>query len=186
MEGLRSKWTVCETERPIWMKLDEWKCTVQTAETGRSFIKPNGSKDLKRTVTRKWQSIQKWTVLSQTERFRTNFRTVHFRSPSTFRLLNRPVSVVWTVQFNPHRPSTFTQDRWKFDQVMVPSNFNFCSVYTLKKAQMREDWLRESTKLLETDNFGSDLAAVEAAQKVANLSNLISCNQKQEGLGTSD
>ena len=69
---------------------------------------------------------------------------------------------------------------------MVPSNFNFCSVYTLKKAQMREDWLRESTKLLETDNFGSDLAAVEAAQKVANLSNLISCNQKQEGLGTSD
>ena len=55
-----------------------------------------------------------------------------------------------------------------------------------KKAQMREDWLRESTKLLETDNFGSDLAAVEAAQKVANLSNLISCNQKQEGLGTSD
>ena len=51
---------------------------------------------------------------------------------------------------------------------------------------MREDWLRESTKLLETDNFGSDLAAVEAAQKVANLSNLISCNQKQVGLGTSD
>ena len=34
-----------------------------------------------------------------------------------------------------------------------------------KKARMREDWLKESTKLLETDNFGSDLASVEAAQK---------------------
>ena len=35
----------------------------------------------------------------------------------------------------------------------------------LKKAKMREDWLRESAKLLASEDFGADLAAVEAAQK---------------------
>ena len=30
---------------------------------------------------------------------------------------------------------------------------------------MREDWLRESAKLLASEDFGADLAAVEAAQK---------------------
>ena len=35
----------------------------------------------------------------------------------------------------------------------------------LKKARMREDWLRESAKLLASEDFGADLAAVEAAQK---------------------
>ena len=35
----------------------------------------------------------------------------------------------------------------------------------LKKAKMREDWLRESAKLLASEDFGSGLAAVEAAQQ---------------------
>ena len=40
-----------------------------------------------------------------------DFRTVHFRRPSTFSLLDCPVSVVWTVQFIPVGPSTLILGR---------------------------------------------------------------------------
>ena len=99
----------------------------------------------------------------------------------------------------PDTPVSHIQSKWDLleetehnrelnlhEQLKRQERLNALASNFQKKAQMREDWLRESTKLLETDNFGSDLAAVEAAQKVTNLSNLISCNQKQEGLGTSD
>ena len=41
-----------------------------------------------------------------------DFRTVHFKSFEPSSLMNdRQVSVVWTVQFNPHGPFTLTQHR---------------------------------------------------------------------------
>ena len=118
-------------------------------------------------------------------RMTVQFGSRPFRSERTVDFKDRPLSLIRTVYLRPYvRFRIWFLEVYliKFDNV----KFRFLFDLHPKKAQMREDWLRESTKLLETDNFGSDLAAVEAAQKVANLSNLISCNQKQEGLGTSD
>ena len=44
-----------------------------------------------------------------------------------------------------------------------------------RKAGMRESWLNENQRLVSQDNFGYDLAAVEAATKASQISNGIWC-----------
>ena len=95
------KWTVqrSESRRSVKWTLKQ-KCHL--SQSGRSRTLMDGHSPFWTVQFLLFRS----TSLRPLDRPLSEFRTVHFRRPSTFSLLDCLVSVVWTAKLNPHGPST--------------------------------------------------------------------------------